>query len=108
MVYNGSKASGSLRYHKLPASTDSKIISPAPQLLSILIYCFSAYLPAITTLFQTQSFYQSIMKFIASASLFFLLGVASAFPTALEDRAEPSNSPIDVRPLKHIQAIKCS
>jgi hypothetical protein len=37
------------------------------------------------------------MKFIAPASISFLLGVASAFPTHLQVRAEPSNAPINVR-----------
>jgi hypothetical protein len=36
------------------------------------------------------------MKFITSASLSLLLGIANAHPAALVDRAEPSNSPIDV------------
>jgi hypothetical protein len=40
------------------------------------------------------------MKFSISASLFVLLGVASALPTEIEARA-PSNAPIDVSGSEH-------
>jgi hypothetical protein len=40
------------------------------------------------------------MKFSTTTFLFVLLGAASALPTELDSRAEPSNSPIDVRRLE--------